>query len=187
VQEDEVLKSSTSTEGGNAEVDKLKTELEAKKKEIINLKDAYVRSVADYRNLQDRTARDKQQAHDFALQKFAKDLIPSIDNLTHALNSVPSERLATTSPSEQTVSDLVNLHKGVQLMETVLLDVLKKHGLTKYDPAKEKEKFDPNVHAVFMAPQPDKEDGIVFHTQTPGYMLNGRVLRAAQVGVVKNS
>jgi molecular chaperone GrpE len=142
--------------------------------------------VADYRNLQDRTVRDKQQAHDFALQKFAKDLIPSIDNLTHALNSVSSERL--TTPSENVHNDLVNLHKGVQLMETVLLDVLKKHGLTKYDPAVEREKFDPNVHdAVFMAPQPDKEDGIVFHTQTPGYMLNGRVLRAAQVGVVKNS
>ena len=146
--------------------------------------------MADYRNLQDRTTRDKQQAHDFALQKFARDLIPSIDNLTHALNSVPSDRLATppSNPVDAVHSDLVNLHKGVQLMETVLLDVLKKHGLTKYDPSVEKEKFDPNVHdAVFMAPQPDKEDGIVFHTQTPGYMLNGRVLRAAQVGVVKNS
>lgn len=73
-------------------------------------------------------------------------------------------------------------------MERVLLDALKKHGLVKSDPAKEGEKFDPNVHeAVFMAPQPGKEDGLVFHTQTPGYILNGRVLRAAQVGVVKNS
>jgi molecular chaperone GrpE len=151
--------------------------------------DSYLRSVADYRNLQDRTTRDRKQAHDFALQKFARDLLPSIDNLTHALNSVPGDRLAKPSETpEQIHSDLVNLHKGVQLMENVLLDVLKKHGLTKYDPSAEADKFDPNLHdAVFMAPQPEKEDGTVFHTQTPGYMLNGRVIRAAQVGVVKNS
>jgi molecular chaperone GrpE len=156
---------------------------------IYNEQDSYLRSVADYRNLQDRTTRDRQQAHDFALQKFARDLLPSIDNLTHALNSVPSENISTpSSTAEQIHGDLKNLHQGVQLMENVLLDVLKKHGLTKYDPTAEKAKFDPNLHdAVFMAPQPDKEDGIVFHTQTPGYMLNGRVIRAAQVGVVKNS
>ncbi|KIW01099.1 uncharacterized protein PV09_07386 [Verruconis gallopava] len=178
-----------SDEAGLSEVDKLKKEIEAKNKEILSLKDSYLRSLADYRNLQDRTARDRQQAHDFALQKFARDLLPSIDNLTHALKSVPAERLAApAADASQIHNDLTNLHKGVQLMETVLLDVLKKHGLTKYDPAVEGEKFDPNIHdAVFMAPQPDKEDGTVFHTQSPGYMLNGRVLRAAQVGVVKNS
>jgi len=58
----------------------------------------------------------------------------------------------------------------------------------RFDPSTEAEKFDPNRHeAVFQAPQPGKEDGTVFHTQQKGYSLNGRVLRAAQVGVVKNS
>jgi molecular chaperone GrpE len=70
----------------------------------------------------------------------------------------------------------------------MLMTTVEKHGLTRFDPAIESEKFDPNKHeAVFQAPQPDKEDGIVFHTQQKGYSLNGRVLRAAQVGVVRNS
>jgi molecular chaperone GrpE len=69
-----------------------------------------------------------------------------------------------------------------------MLSTLEKHGLVRFDPSVNGEKFDPNKHeATFMAPQPDKEDGIVFHTQQKGYSLNGRVLRAAQVGVVKNS
>lgn len=74
------------------------------------------------------------------------------------------------------------------MIETVLLETFKRHGITVSDPAKEAVKFDPNVHeAVFHAPQPDKEDGLVFHTQQKGFLLNGRVLRAAQVGVVKNA
>jgi molecular chaperone GrpE len=82
----------------------------------------------------------------------------------------------------------VNLHNGLQLAETVFLSTLEKHGLVRFDPSEKGEKFDPNMHeAVFQAPQPEKEDGTVFHTQQKGYSLNGRVLRAAQVGVVKNS
>ena len=68
------------------------------------------------------------------------------------------------------------------------MQTLKKHGLERVDPSKDLEKFDPNRHeAVFMAPQPDKEDGVVFHTQEKGFTLNGRVLRAPKVGVVKNA
>ena len=68
------------------------------------------------------------------------------------------------------------------------MDTLKKHGLERFDPAEGDGKFDPNRHeAVFQAPQPGKEDGSVFYTQQKGFLLNGRVLRAAKVGVVKNS
>ena len=134
---------------------------------------------------------------DFALQNFAKDLIASVDNLEHALGSVPAERLSASSPLPQddvssdilqTIhKDLVSLHKGLQLTETVLMETLKRHGLTRFDPAETSERFDPNVHeAVFQAPVPGKEEGTVFHTQQKGFMLNGRVIRAPKVGVVKN-
>lgn len=67
------------------------------------------------------------------------------------------------------------------------MDTLKRHGLVRFDPAVEGEKFDPNLHeAVFQAPVPGKEEGTVFHTQQKGFMLNGRVIRAPKVGVVKN-
>ncbi|KAF2277611.1 GrpE-domain-containing protein [Westerdykella ornata] len=165
------------------EATQLKEQLEKKDMEIINLKDKYLRSVADFRNLQERTKREIQAAKDFALQRFAKDLIDSVDNLDRALTTVPAEKLSSGENP-----DLVTLHDGLKMTESILLQTLKKHGLERFDPSLEQEKFNPNIHeAVFQAPQPDKEDGTVFHTQQKGFMLNGRVLRAAKVGVVKNS
>jgi molecular chaperone GrpE len=64
---------------------------------------------------------------------------------------------------------------------------LKKHGLERFDPSVGGEKFNPNEHeATFMTPMEGKEDNTVFHTQQKGFKLNGRILRAAKVGVVKN-
>jgi molecular chaperone GrpE len=126
-----------------------------------------------------------QTARDFAIQKFAKDLVESIDNLDRALGMVPEEKLQ--SESEQ-VKDLVALYDGLKMTESILMTTLKKHGLERFDPSVEGEKFNPNEHeATFMTPQPGKEDNTVFHTQQKGFKLNGRVLRAAKVGVVKNT
>ncbi|KAF1811206.1 GrpE-domain-containing protein [Eremomyces bilateralis CBS 781.70] len=177
----------------------LKKELETKDKEIVGLKDKYMRSVADFRNLQERTKREVQAARDFALQRFSKDLIESIDNLDRALHTIASEKLNTPAVAkfsaeeiakfaENTHQDLQTLHSGLKMTETVLMQTLEKHGLVRFDPSELGERFDPNKHeATFQAPQPDKEDGSVFHTQQKGYLLNGRILRAAKVGVVKNS
>lgn len=139
-----------------------------------------MRTVADFRNLQDRTQREVKSARDFAIQKFAKDLIDSVDNLDRALSMVPSEKL-----TDGTNKELATLHEGIKMTENILMQTLLKHGLERLDP--EGVAFNPNEHeATFMAPQPDKQDGSVFHVQQKGFKLNGRVLRAAKVGVVKN-
>lgn len=68
------------------------------------------------------------------------------------------------------------------MTETVLMNTLKKHGLERFDPAENGEKFDPNMHeAMFQTPQPDKTDGTVFHTTQKGFTLNGRVLRVCRL------
>lgn len=147
------------------------------------MQDKCLRTVADFRNLQDRTQREVKTARDFAIQKFAKDLIDSVDNLDRALTTVPAEKLADTSEQGR---DLINLHEGIKMTETILMQTLQKHGLERLSP--EGDKFNPNEHeATFMAPQPGKEDNTVFHVQQKGFKLNGRVLRAAKVGVVKNA
>lgn len=181
--------------------DPVKKELEAKKKEVVDItvcnhafnrrnmflarcrgkdkltlyfQDKYKRQVAEYRNLQEQTKREVQAARDFALQRFAKDLIDSVDNLDRALGTVEKEKLT------QENKDLLNLHDGLRMTETILLQTLKKHGLERFDPSVEGEKFDPNKHeATFQVPQPDKTDGTVFHTQQKGFALNGRVLRVS--------
>ena len=143
-----------------------------------------MRSVADFRNLQDRTQREMKSARDFAIQKFAKDLVDSVDNLDRALTMVPEDKLKAEDKNEYQ-QELINLYDGLKLTENILLSTLKKHGLERFDP--NGEKFNPNEHeATFMTPVPDKEDNLVFHTQQKGFKLNGRVLRAAKVGVVKN-
>ncbi|KAF2717781.1 GrpE-domain-containing protein [Polychaeton citri CBS 116435] len=158
-------------------------ELEAKKREAIDLTDRLKRSVAEYRNLQEQTKREVQAARDFALQRFAKDLIDSVDNLDRALQNVPEEGL-----KEGANSELLNLYNGLKMTDDILMSTLKKHGLERFDPSLEGDKFDPNRHeATFQTPMPDKQDGTVFFTQQKGFVYNGRTLRAAKVGVVKNS
>lgn len=113
------------------------------------------------------------------MQKFAKDLIDSVDNLDRALSNTPPEALQNAD-GEGANKDLISLHSGLKMTETVLMNTLKKHGLERFDPSEGKEKFDPNLHeATFMTPQPDKEDGTVFFTQQKGFSLNGRVLRVS--------
>ncbi|KAI1162618.1 GrpE-domain-containing protein [Nemania serpens] len=161
----------------------LKKKLEAKEKEAIDWKDKYLRSVADFRNLQDRTQREVKAARDFAIQGFAKDLVESVDNLDRAL-TMGQEKMKVEEGKEANL-DLNNFYEGVKMTETNMLQTLSRHGLDRFSP--DGEKFNPNEHeATFMTPMPGKEENTVFHVQQKGYKLHGRVLRAAKVGVVKS-
>lgn len=116
------------------------------------------------------------------MKNFTRDLVETVDTFDRALGTVDASKLTSAN------SDLVALHDGLKMTDNIFMSTLKKHGLERFDPSEKNEKFDPNVHeAVFQTPMPDKEDGVCFHTQQKGFLLNGRVLRAAKVGVVKNS
>lgn len=152
--------------------------------------------------------REKQQAKDFALQSFAKDLISSIDIIALALKSIPAERLTATADK-----DLLDLHQGVTLTKSAIEKVLKRHGVVPFDPVGQQ--FDPNLHeALYQAPVPGKEPGSVLECQEIGCefgclarpssapkadlcpslllvlvhhstdMIKDRLLRPAKVGVV---
>lgn len=181
----ETKKEEKSANGEADSVAELKKALEAKETEARDWKDKCLRTVADFRNLQERTQREVKTARDFAIQKFAKDLVDSVDNLDRALGMVPQEKLNVDEKPEH-LQDLANLYEGLKMTEDILMSTLKKHGLERLNP--EGDKFNPNEQeATFMAPQPDKEDNTVFFVQQKGFKLNGRVLRAAKVGVVKNN
>jgi len=145
--------------------------------------DKYLRSLADFRNLQERTRRDVEAARTFAIQRFATDLVESIDNFDRALSVVPSEKLSPTE--DEANKDLIDLFSGLKMTENILMSTLKKHGLERFDPSEPTEegqpqKFDPRLHeATFMTMVEGKEDGDVMHTQSKGYMLNDRVLRVS--------
>ncbi|PIL24196.1 transporter [Ganoderma sinense ZZ0214-1] len=153
---------------------------------------------ADFLNLQRNAAREKEQARDFAITRFAGDLLETVDVLSLALKSIPKSALtpppesadASSSPSslEQKPADahLRDLYEGVEATQRLLLHTLFKHHVKPFDPTGET--FDPNKHeALYQAPIPDKTPGTVLECQKVGYTIKDRVLRAAQVGVVQDT
>lgn len=121
-----------------------------------------------------------EAARNFAIQKFAADLLESIDNFDRALLAVPENKLSGAEAEAN--KDLLDLVTGLQMTQTVLMSSLKKHGVERFDPTDlvegKSQKFDPNLHeATFMAKNEGMEDGDVMYTQSKGFTLNGRVLR----------
>ena len=138
--------------------------------------------MAEFRNLQDRTKREVNAAREFAITRFAKDLVDSVDNLDRALETVPPEKLA-----EGENQDLKNLYDGLRMTEKILMQTLSKHGLERFDPGVNGDRFDPNLHeATFMTKVEGKEDGTVFMTQQKGFSLNGRVIRVSNLDYDSN-
>lgn len=178
-------KNAEASEGEAAESaeDPVRKELEEKKKEAAEMKDKYVRSVADFLNLQERTKRDMDNARNFAIRKFAVDLLESIDNFDRALLAVPEEKLSGAAAEEN--KELQELVTGLRMTQNVLMNSLKKHGVERFDPSDRTEdgkaqKFDPNMHeATFMAKSEGMDDGDVMYTQSKGFTLNGVVLRVS--------
>ncbi|KAJ3119926.1 Mitochondrial matrix cochaperone [Nowakowskiella sp. JEL0407] len=172
--------SSASAQGAsNSEEDvgKIKKSLAERDKQVAELQDAYRRLLADMENLRNRTAKEKAAASTYAIQKFASDLLESVDVLKIALNSVPEDARKTSEPLE-------NLYTGVTMTRVELLKALKRHGVEEFDPIGEK--FDPLFHqALFQAESEDMEPGKISAVMKTGWMLNDRVLRPASVGVVK--
>lgn len=153
---------------------------------------------ADFLNLQRNAARDKEQQRDFAITRFAGDLLETVDVLALALKSVPPTALQPEPSSSDTPSSpdatplksahayLTELHQGVEMTHRLLLSTLFKYHVKSFDPTGEK--FDPNRHeAMYQAPIPGKEPGTVLECQKSGYMIKDRLLRAAQVGVVQDT
>ena len=153
---------------------------------------------ADFLNLQRNAAREKEQARDYAISRFASDLLETVDVLSMALKSIPKsfttpppESSDASSSSDASVEKTADVHlrelyEGVEATQRLLLHTLFKHHVKPFDPTGEK--FDPNRHeALYQAPIPGKEPGTVLECQKTGFMIKDRVLRAAQVGVVQDT
>ncbi|KJH50511.1 co-chaperone GrpE [Dictyocaulus viviparus] len=112
---------------------------------FLNMKDKYQRALAETENVRKRGVKQAEEAKNFAIQGFCKDLLEVADVLDLAVGSVKSDQLESGGKT------LVDLHKGVCMTKTVLLKVFQKHGVVAVNPLGEK--FDPKLHeAVFQAP-----------------------------------
>lgn len=157
---------------------------------LLSIQDKLLYSKADLQNAQRRAQDEKAQASEYAITKLARDLTSSLDILHLALRSVPEPMRALPEGKEVESSEdprkaLSELYSGVELTSKSILDMLKTHGVTAFDPTGEK--FNPNEHeAMYQAPVPGKEAGTVLDCSKIGFKIKGRILRAAQVGVVQS-
>ncbi|TWA53156.1 molecular chaperone GrpE [Azospirillum baldaniorum] len=144
--------------------------------EVSHLKDRLLRALAEQENMRRRAERDREEAVRFAASGFARDLLPSADNLRRAIESVPMEFAA----AEMWVQ---NLMAGLVATEKALLDAFEKHGILRIDPAPG-EPFDPHRHqAMFEVGNSGLPAGTVAQVLQPGYAQHERLLRPALVGV----
>ena len=131
--------------------------------------DKYLRAAAEVENVRKRAARDVENAHKFALERFAGDLLAVCDSL----------EMANATEGDASVE---SLKEGSEATLKLLLTTLQRFGIEEVNP--EGEPFDPMLHeAMTMQPSPDTEPGSVLTVFQKGYSLNGRLLRPARVVV----
>jgi molecular chaperone GrpE len=146
-------------------------------RELAEMKDRLLRTLAEMENLRKRTEREVTDARLYGVASFARDVLSVADNIRRALEAVPAEALANA----QAMKVLVD---GVELTERELLKALEKNGVRQFTP--QGEKFDPNVHqAMYEVPDPSVPAGSIVQVMQPGYMIGERVLRPALVAVAK--
>ncbi|NQY24950.1 MAG: nucleotide exchange factor GrpE [Campylobacteraceae bacterium] len=146
--------------------------LEEKLKES---EDKYYRVHADFENVKKRLEKEKYQAIDYASEKFAKDLLTSIDTLEMALASSHADLSAEEL--------LVKLKEGIDLTIKNFNTAFEKHDITLVETDGE---FDPNFHnAVMQIDSPDHEDNFIVEQLQKGYKFKERLLRAAMVSICK--
>lgn len=166
---------------GPSEVEKRLTDENKKlQEELKEIKDKYMRALAETENVRQRLMKQVADAKVFGIQGFCKDLLEIADVLNQATGSVPKEEMEKNL-------HLKALFDGLTMTDTQLHKVFGKHGLQKIDPAIG-EKFDPFFHeALFQVPiQGDCQPDTVANVQKTGYKLHDRTLRPALVGVFKS-
>ncbi|GMF25883.1 unnamed protein product [Phytophthora lilii] len=152
-------------------------ELTAKNKDM---NDRLLRALADAENVRRISRVDVSNAREFAISKFAKALLDVSDNLKRAHESIDIEAL---QPEKQ-LDAIKVLHEGVVMTENQLQKVFREFKINQVGAVGDT--FDPNVHdALFEYEDASKEAGSIGQLMKTGYLLNERVIRPAQVGVVK--
>jgi molecular chaperone GrpE len=160
--DDQEIKSEATPSDEKCELEKLKADNES-------LKQQFLRSVADYTNLKQRSEREKREILGQANAKLIGKILPVIDNFERALQTINDEAVS----------------KGVSMIYKQLLDLLVAEGLEKIDV--EGEQFDPHFHEALMQEQnSDVEDNTILQVFEPGYRFNNKLLRAAKVKVSSN-
>lgn len=154
-------------------VNDLIAKIESLEAELTQANEKAMRAAAEAQNVRRRAEQDVEKAHKYGVEKFAKDLLPVVDNLERAVQSATSEGVEMSAVVE-----------GIELTLKSFNDSLKRNQVEAIDPLGEP--FNPELHqAMSMLEQADAEPNSVVNVFQRGYTLSGRLIRPAMVVVAK--
>jgi len=142
-----------------------------------DFRDRWMRAEAETQNLRNRTKREVDDARQYAVQKFAKDVVEAAENIRRGISSLPAQ-----GPDELDI--VTKLRDGFEGVERSFVALLERNGIAGEDPIGKP--FDANLHQA-MAEQATSEHppGTVVQAWSRAWTLNGRLLRPAMVVVAK--
>ncbi|MBN9516138.1 MAG: nucleotide exchange factor GrpE [Alphaproteobacteria bacterium] len=157
-----------------ADWQRLVEQLQAEK---ADLQDKQLRALAEAQNVRRRAQQDVEKERKFGIERFARDVLSVADNIGRALSALPAD-LEAVDPAVR------NVVIGIQATERELQSVLERHGVTRVEALGKP--FNAEFHQAMMEVEdPSVPSGTVVQELAPGYLIAGRLLRAAMVGVSK--
>ncbi len=173
--EEEVARDGTKTAAGPASDAERIVALES---ELADMRNRWMRSEADNANIRTRAKRDVEEAKQFALQKFAIDIVEAAENLRRGIDRLPQ------APGREP-GNIAGVREGLVETERGFIALLERNGIRRENPIGLL--FDPNLHqAMSKRDDPGKPEGTILETLSPTWTLNGRLLRAAMVVISSN-
>lgn len=178
------------SEAGESKLQSLLKETQAlvkeKEKMVVQVKQEVLTYLAEVENVRGRTRRDAESIKKHAVEVFATDLLDMADTLGRTAatvtESVRNEALGADSSGNAKL--LKSLLEGVDMTQKQLMKIFNKFGVQKFDPVGEK--YDPNEHlAITEVEDESKEPQTVVNVVKSGYFFNEKLIRPAEVGIVK--
>jgi molecular chaperone GrpE len=145
--------------------------------ELAEMKERWMRSEAENANVRTRARRDADDARQYAVQKFATDVVEAAENLQRGIKALPS-------PAPHQPEILAKVREGLEGVERAFLAILERNGIKREDPVGQP--FDPNLHQAMAEQESETHTpGTVVQAWTPAWTLHSRLLRPAMVVVAK--
>ncbi|MBC7003532.1 nucleotide exchange factor GrpE [Photobacterium sp. BZF1] len=156
-----------------ARIAELEAALLTSEAKVREQQDSVLRARADVENMRRRSEQEVDKARKFALNKFAEELLPVIDNMERAIEMADK--------NDEAIKPMV---EGVDLTLKTMMGTVEKFGLKQLNPIGEA--FNPEFHqAMSIQESAEHEPNTVMLVMQKGYELNGRVVRPAMVMVSK--
>ncbi len=145
--------------------------------ELADMKERWMRAEAENANVRSRARKDIDDTRQYAVQKFATDVVEAAENLKRGIDSLPPA-------SDDQPAILAKVREGLEGVERSFVGTLERNGIKRDDPVGQP--FDPNLHQAMAEQESETEaPGTVIQAWSKAWTLNGRLLRPAMVVVAK--